>query len=162
MVEPQNVAPEMERLFLAKDAAGEFVIDDEATRVALGVFALTLAQTLTPEGLPPALLQQVEHVLTRAQVAEADAPEAIRTKIDGVVDATPGARAAVDALHRLAREAAASGDTAALTGALGRVLGKEERRGVLDSGPRPEGTVPAGPAARFNLDKKGGPKGKKT
>lgn len=87
---------------------------------------------------------------------DGDAPEQLGARIAAYFESRASI-ALVSALIQLVREDAASGalDAHAIGAVIGRAAGVT---GVLGGGTRPEGTVPAGPAARFAAAKKLPPK----
>jgi hypothetical protein len=81
------------------------------------------------------------------------APEEVEARFAAYYQAKPLHPELVRAFEAAFRDVQAAGSDAA-PGAFGKMTGAATNRTVLDGGKRPEGTIPAGPMARFQVKPK--------
>lgn len=119
----------------------------------LAVLVLTRPAPQPPLDDDAALL--VGRFAARAGIARGSSAADARAGIDAYLAHKPLSEAVITAVHALARERAASATGTDVGDALARFAGETAPTGVLGGGgERPKGTVPAGPMARFVVDKK--------
>lgn len=80
-------------------------------------------------------------------------PEDVQAKFDAYYKATPLHPELMKAFEGAFRDVQSSGSDAG-AGSFAKMTGAATNRTVLDGGKRPEGTIPAGPMARFQVKPK--------
>lgn len=126
-----------------------FFADDEVREV-IPLLAAGIARGFPGVTFPEFVVLAVGEVAEKAGVNDKTSPAEMWPAIERYYQEHPSRLASE--LERLLRSASSSGLDGAR--ALATALGVETSKKPLDSGVRPEGTVPAGPAARFAaLDK---------
>lgn len=108
---------------------------------------LLAAERLAKVFLPQPAMELLGRFMIELGVGSDAAPEVITGAIDARLQAMKSPL--LDALLRFFREESAQGGDGAVGRAFAAFAGAAGANGVLDSGARPAGTVPAGPLARF-------------
>jgi hypothetical protein len=123
-------------------------VDEQTGRAVIALLCLDAGVIAD---LPRPLVELVGTFVVAAGMTGKEEPSLLVEKTRAYIEARvpPAIR---QTYERLKRDAIANGQST--SSAARTLLGIDEKRGPLDSGARPEGTVPASPLARFLVQKK--------
>jgi len=134
---------------VAKDGNGAHVVPDVEARAVVALLSLAVRKANPKVELNAFVLGTVGTFAVEAKVAPEDPPDAMIRKLEnhliGLLSAQLRTR-----LETFFREELAQGG-ADMTRQVADLMGLQRPKGVLDAGVRPQGTVAAGPMARFQV-----------
>ena len=139
---------ELRALLEQRTPDGKLVFSDEDVRAVLPVVAMAVARVVPDVVFPRFVMELIGAVAQQAGVKASATPEQATAALSQYYAKHPLPARLVAAVERLL-----AGEMATLTpGAarnIARVIGATVTSQPLDSGVRPQGTVKAGPSARF-------------
>jgi hypothetical protein len=149
---------EILRIFDQRDAEGEFIYSIDDLRAVMPVIFLSTARAVPDLALPPRAMESIASLVAAAGIDADDPPAEAAAKLEVYAEKrTKSAQRLLSEIQGAFSNAASAGqlDTARSLGAL---IGVEAKLEALESDHRPDGTVRAGPAARFLVGDKLPPK----
>lgn len=148
----QDGGPQLRQLvnqLVARDNTGAHVVPDVEARAVVALLSLAVRKANPAVELNAFVIGTVGNFAVDARVAPQDPPDTMIHKLEthliGLL--SPELR---NRLETFFREELAQGG-ADLTRQVADLMGLERPKGVLDAGVRPQGTVAAGPMARFKV-----------